>query len=219
FLPLDQWTYEEIVRDQIERPKSERMTRLVRKAVFMDDPLYEGTERMTLYVRGVELDLRNISRRPAAGDEWTLDMGFKMSLTQSVRYCSPFAGMRMALHLSAASRSTAPGRLEAIKVVPNPYIASSLFDSSPYKRSVMFTHLPLKATIRIYTISGNLVNVLRHGPGLEGSLGGAADRNSGQFSFDLTTRFGDQMASGIYYFLVHDSETREEFLGKFSIIQ
>jgi len=146
-------------------------------------------------------------------------MDFLNLLNQSVRYTSPFAGMRVALNLSPAEKSTAPGRLEMIKVVPNPYIASSLFDSGPNKRSIMFTNLPLRATIRIYTISGNLVNILRHAPGSEGSIGGVSDRNSGQFSFDMTTRFGDQMASGIYYFHVRDDETRDEFLGKFSIIQ
>ena len=219
FLPLDTWEYDEIVEDQIITEKQLRHTQLVDQAVFVDDPEFAGAERMTLYVRGVELDIRNISERPAAGDEWILDMGFKGSLTQVVTYTSPFAGMRVKLSLTAASKSTAPDRLEKIRVVPNPYIANSLFDSGPSRRAVMFTHLPLRATIRIYTISGNLVNLLNHGPGLEGSIGGSGDRNSGQFSYDLTTRFGDQLASGIYYFHVKDNETGEESLGKFSIIQ
>ena len=50
-------------------------------------------------------------------------------------------------------------------------------------------------------------------------MGSTGDRNSGQYSFDLTTRFGDQMASGIYYFHVRDLDTGEKHLGKFSIIQ
>ncbi len=219
FLPLDKLEHQEIVRDQIELAKSQRVTRLEPSAVFVPDPADPSLERMILYLRGVELDLRNISRRPEPGDEWTLDMGFVNRLTQSVRFTSPFAGMRLALLLTPATRSSAPGRLEKIKVVPNPYLASSLFDSSPHKRSIMFTHLPLRAVIRIYTVSGNLVNILHHGPGMEGSLGGANDRNSGLFSFDLTTRFGDRMASGIYYFHVQDEETGEKYLGKFSIIQ
>ncbi|MFC1614289.1 hypothetical protein ACFL5K_03235 [Gemmatimonadota bacterium] len=219
FLPLDLHTHQEIFEDQIMLPKEERVTRLEPNAVFVPDSANPGLERMAFYIRGVELDLRNISRRPEPGDQWILDMGFVTRLTQVVNYTSPFAGMRFALFLSPATRSSAPDRLENIKVVPNPYIASSLFDSSPYKRSIMFTHLPLKATIRIYTVSGNLVNILNHAPGLEGSLGGTTDRNSGQFSFDLTTRFGDRMASGIYYFHVRDDETGETSLGKFSIIQ
>ncbi len=106
-----------------------------------------------------------------------------------------------------------------MRVVPNPYIASSLFDSGPNKRAIMFTNLPLRANNPHLHDQRQPGNILQHGPGLEGSVGGAGDRNSGQFSFDLTTRFGDQMASGIYYFHVRDDETDEEFLGKFSIIQ
>jgi len=219
FLPLDRWTYQEIYEDQIIRPKAERQTSLVRQPVFAADPDHPGAERMSLYVRGAELASRNIRRRPQAGDEWVLNMDFLVQLNQTVRYTAPFAGMRLALHLSPAAKSTAPGRLEKIRVVPNPYIASSLFDSGPNKRTIMFTNLPLRATIRIYTVSGNLVNILRHGPGEEGSVGGTSDRNSGAYSFDLTTRFGDQMASGIYYFHVRDDDTGEEILGKFSIIQ
>ncbi|HUU29791.1 MAG TPA: hypothetical protein VM123_18470 [archaeon] len=219
FLPLDRFSYEELYQDQIERPRAKRSTRLVPQAVFVPDPENSGSERMSLYVRGVELHLQNIARRPQAGDEWTLDMAFITQLSQTLHYTSPFAGMRMALYLSPATKSTAGGRLNKVKVVPNPYIASSLFDSGPNKRSIMFTNLPLRATIRIYTVSGNLVNVLHHGPGEEGSLGGTGDRNSGQYSFDLSTRFGDQMASGIYYFHVRDDETGEVTLGKFSIIQ
>ena len=219
FLPLDRYSYEEIYEDQIERPALERMTSLLREAVYAPDPEIPETEWMSLYVRGVELRIRGIKVRPVAGDEWVLDMAFLSLYNQTVRYTSPFAGMRVSLNLTPAEKSTAPGRLEKIRVVPNPYIASSLFDSGPSKRSVMFSNLPLRATIRIYTVSGNLVNILKHGPGLEGSVGGVGDRNSGQFSFGLTTRFGDQMASGIYYFHVHDDETGEQFLGKFSIIQ
>ena len=219
FLPFDQFTYEEIYQDQIERPRDQRITRLSRTAVYARDPDIQNAERMSLYVRGVELAVRGITRRPEAGDQWTLEMAFIEYIGQTVHFTAPYAGMRVALDLTPATRATAPGRLNKIKVVPNPYIASSLFDSGANKRSIMFTNLPLRATIRIYTISGNLVNILRHGPGQEGSIGAVGDRNSGQFSFDLTTRFGDQMASGIYYFHVQDDDTGEKFLGKFSVIQ
>jgi hypothetical protein len=219
FLPLDNFPYEQIYGEQILAPETMPAARLVNQAVFVSDPDNPASEMMSLYVRGVELQLRNISQRPAAGDIWTLNMDYLMSSFQTQRFTSPFVGMKVALQLEPASRSTAPKRLEQIRVVPNPYIASSRFDTGPNRRSVMFTHLPLRAEIRIYTISGNLVSVLEHGPGEQGSVGGSGDRNSGQYSFDLTTRFGDQLASGIYYFHVRDLETGDKHLGKFSIIQ
>jgi len=219
FLPLDTHSYDEIFEDQILHRNTQWLTTLQSRPVFAPDPEFAGAERLSLYVRGVELQLRNITVRPAAGDQWRLNMDFLNSMYVANRYTAPFVGMRVALNLTPAQKATAPHRMDNIRVVPNPYLASSIFDSGPNKRAIMFTNLPLKATIRIYTISGNLVNILHHGPGLEGSVGGSSDRNSGQFSYDLTTRFGDQMASGIYYYHVRDDDTGEEFLGKFSIIQ
>lgn len=219
FLPLDRFSHDEIYDDQILHRSTQWLTSLVSRPAYYLDPEHAGAEMMSLYVRGVELQIRNILVRPVSGDEWRLNMDFLNSLSVTTRYTAPFAGMRVALNLTPAQKSNAPGRLDNIRVVPNPYIASSVYDPGPNKRAIMFTNLPLRATIRIYTISGNLVNLLRHAPGLDGSVGGVSDRNSGQFSFDLTTRFGDQMASGIYYFHVRDDETGEEFLGKFSIIQ
>ena len=219
FLPLDIFDYETIAEDQVETQREFRQTYLVDQAAYIADPDQAGAEMMALYVRGVELLVTGITTRPQAGDEWTLDMGFNNSQYQSVKFTSPFAGMRIKLQLSQATTNSSSGRLDQIKVVPNPYIASSLYDSGPNKRAIMFTHLPLRATIRIYTISGNLVNILEHGPGNEGSVGGTTDGNSGQFSFDLTNRFGDLLASGIYYFHVTDDDTGDEHLGKFSIIQ
>lgn len=219
FLPLEGFSYEDIYEDQILNRMTWSRTSLLPRPEFAPDPDYPGRERMSLYVRGVELQLRNIRVRPRPGDRWRLNMDFLNTLGRAGRYTSPYAGMRIALNLTPASKSTASRRLDGIKVVPNPYLASSMFDPGPNKRAIMFTNLPLRASIRIYTISGNLVHLLRHGPGLPGTVGASSDRNSGQFSFDLTTRFGDQMASGIYYFHVRDDDTGEEFLGKFSIIQ
>ena len=219
FLPLDDYTYEEIYDDQILTPEDVPATKLVNEAVYVEDQDNPGAEMMSLYVRGVELQFSNITARPGTGDIWLLKMDYAISSYSTVRYASPFAGMRVALKLEQATGNTEPDRLEKIKVVPNPYIASSLYDTGPNSRTIMFTHLPQRAEIRIYTISGNLVSVLEHGPGMEGSIGGSSDRNSGQFAFDLTTRFGDKMASGIYYFHVRDLDTGEKHLGKFSIIQ
>ncbi|GAF96390.1 unnamed protein product, partial [marine sediment metagenome] len=69
FLPLNKFDHQKIVEDQIVRTKSQRVTRLEPRAVFGLDPVDPNLERMILYVRGVELDIRNISRRPQPGDE------------------------------------------------------------------------------------------------------------------------------------------------------
>ncbi|MCK4297846.1 MAG: hypothetical protein KAX28_14470, partial [Candidatus Marinimicrobia bacterium] len=58
--------------------------------------------------------------------------------------------------------------LNKIAVVPNPYVAAASWEpprltaSGRGERRLYFIHLPCNATIRIYTMSGSLVNTLHH---------------------------------------------------------
>jgi len=49
-----------------------------------------------------------------------------------------------------------------VKVVPNPYIVFNSWEKSSEQRYVRFTHLPNECTIRIFTLAGDLVKVIRH---------------------------------------------------------
>jgi len=125
--------------------------------------------------------------------------------------------------------------LSKVKVVPNPYMASSFLDLSPNSRRIEFVNLPDKCTIRIYTLSGNLVNVLNHigsnrqGWGnytdwdrinaqtLEPAVYKGYDNHSGTEPWNLRNRFGQTVASGLYFFHVTD-QRGETYTGKFYII-
>jgi len=48
-----------------------------------------------------------------------------------------------------------------INIVPNPYYASSAYESGPVDNKVKITNLPPKATISIYTLSGTLVRRIK----------------------------------------------------------
>jgi hypothetical protein len=52
--------------------------------------------------------------------------------------------------------------LDQVQVVPNPYIVSHLGQSSTDNAKLFFTRLPPRATIEIYTISGDLVKTIEH---------------------------------------------------------
>ncbi|MFH1051653.1 MAG: hypothetical protein V1779_12095 [bacterium] len=52
--------------------------------------------------------------------------------------------------------------LDQIGVVPNPYYITHEGQSSPYDAKIYFTRLPKRATIDIYTITGDLVRTLEH---------------------------------------------------------
>jgi hypothetical protein len=96
--------------------------------------------------------------------------------------------------------------LAQIRVVPNPYLANAIWDFSQDNQRVEFINLPPVATIRIYTISGNLVRVIEHTNG------------SGTEAWDLRTRFNLKAASGTYYWHVTTPEGRTQ-MGLLSIIQ
>ena len=146
-------------------------------------------------------------------------MDFLREINQTVRYTAPFAGMRIALHLNPAERSTAPGRLEKIKVVPNPYIASSIFDSGPNKRSIMFTNLPQFCTIKIITVSGVLVRELHAPEDCLTTFSGMGQSNNGVLHWDMLTEEGLEIAAGMYIYHVKDDDSGEEKLGKFGVIK
>jgi len=107
--------------------------------------------------------------------------------------------------------------LNLIAVVPNPYVAAASWErkqtasagvGSRGERRIDFIHLPQKATIRIYTIRGDLVDVIEHASSIDNSTS----------SWDLRTKEGLDLAFGIYVYHVESPELGEK-IGKFAIIK
>ncbi len=217
FLPLDTHDYEDIIWQSLQvHPKHSRSYRLQPRAVYAPDPEGpQGSEQMALYLRGVELRLTAIRTRPKAGDLWLVRCEFNNPAREAASFVP---GQQAVFRFRRAEARPELERIERVRVVPNPYLVSSPLDSGPEEKTVMFVGLPRECTIRVYTISGVLVNVLEHGPGVAESSFGAFDPGSGARRFDLRNRFGAELASGTYYFHVESRVTGEKFLGKFSII-
>jgi hypothetical protein len=104
--------------------------------------------------------------------------------------------------------------LDNIKVVPNPYVASARwevknpFDSGRGPRSLHFTHLPAKCTIRIFTVSGELVKTIEH----------EEPFNDGTADWDMLTRDNLGISYGVYIYHV-DAPGIGEKIGKFAVIK
>jgi len=107
-----------------------------------------------------------------------------------------------------------------VKVVPNPYIVFNPWEKTTDQRFVRFTHLPNECTIRIYTVAGDLVRVIKH-----------KDTNTqpldqgGTETWDFTNQSpgsagtaisGQLIASGIYVY--HVQSPVGEAVGKFAVI-
>ena len=147
----------------------------------------------------------------------------------------PWPGDKWKIDVAAMSMEPEDADLTKIKAVPNPYMASSFLDLSINNRRIDFVNLPDKCTIRIYTLSGNLVNVLNHiGASRQGwgnytnwddinaqsgepAVYTGYDNHSGTEPWNLRNRFGQTVASGLYFFHVTD-QRGETHTGKFYIV-
>ncbi len=102
-----------------------------------------------------------------------------------------------------------------IKVVPNPYVASNSMEpavSNPLlnqRRRLMFTHIPAQCTIKIFTVSGILVDEI--------DVNNQPD--NGMVHWDLTTKEGLEIAAGMYIYYVKSTATGDEKIGKFAVIK
>jgi hypothetical protein len=90
-------------------------------------------------------------------------------------------------------------------VVPNPYRASETWNPAG-SHELHFINLPTRATIRIYTLAGDLVRELDH-----------ADTIRDYEAWDLTNDAGRDVASGIYVYRVEADGF--SFQGRFVVIR
>ncbi len=94
--------------------------------------------------------------------------------------------------------------LNDIKVVPNPYYLFSGFDNSVFNRNLKFTNLPEKCTIRIFSISGDIVAKVEK------------DDSETETTWDMLNTNGVPIASGIYVYVV-EAEGFGQKIGKMAI--
>jgi hypothetical protein len=101
---------------------------------------------------------------------------------------------------------------DAVSVVPNPYRGSAAWDLIPSDRDptgskIAFRNLPAGSTVRIYTLAGDLVK--------EEAFAG--EDGSGTFFWNMLTRNGQNVTSGVYLYSVqHPGGTCR---GRFVIIR
>jgi len=97
-----------------------------------------------------------------------------------------------------------PRPLSDVKVAPNPYKGTSLFEAR-YEDKIRFLNLPPTCKISIYTMTGDLVDVIIHDDGSDSEL------------WDLISRNEQSVVSGLYLYVV---ETKtDKYIGKFVIIR
>lgn len=114
--------------------------------------------------------------------------------------------------------------LRRIKVVPNPYIGSEMWnnpipsDANPWQHRLQFVNLPNDATIKIFTLDGDFVDEITSGEGARKGGAFTGTSSSSVAEWDLITRNNQEAAPGIYIYVV-DSPSLGQKIGKFVIVR
>jgi hypothetical protein len=123
---------------------------------------------------------------------------------------------------------------DKVIVFPNPYRVEARWDQGQKVRNhyLWFANLPARATLKIFTLSGDLVyetdfdGATYHGASARGVYNPSTDQDidpptlSGRtFGWDMITRGGQAAATGLYIFAVEDKATGDRQRGKFLIVK
>ena len=73
----------------------------------------------------------------------------------------------------------------------------------------MFTHVPARCTIKIFSVSGVFIDEVN----IEN------DMDDGIAYWDLLTKDGLEVAAGVYIWHIKAEDTNDEKLGKFAVIK
>jgi hypothetical protein len=110
-------------------------------------------------------------------------------------------------------KAKAQSDMDKIAVVPNPYTGAASWEPLSNtvgrgERRIYFIHLPNECTIRIYTLSGKLVQTIEHNSTI----------SDGQEAWNLVSKDGMDIAYGVYVYHV-DAPGVGEKIDKFAIIK
>lgn len=115
--------------------------------------------------------------------------------------------------------------LSRVKVVPNPYIGSAIWNNPqpsedfPWEHRLQFINLPADATVKIYTLDLDFVAEVKAGQTAQKIEGGIAVTGAKSVAeWDLVTRNFQEAAPGIYIYVV-ESPSAGKKTGKFVIIR
>ena len=160
--------------------------------IFMEDPS-DGVENY-----------------PLPGDELLISFERPFWSTDTIRFTT---------HAPDTVNSSAHNNvMENIKVVPNPYVGTNKMEEAIFntkynqRRKLIFTHLPMRCTIHIFTVSGVLVDRIQVNNSID----------NGQTEWDLLTNEGLEIAAGMYIYHVQSDIPGlegQEKMGKFAVIK
>lgn len=96
--------------------------------------------------------------------------------------------------------------IDKIRVVPDPYIVSNVWETNQFGKKLMFTHLPNECKISIFTVAGDHIADIDH------------NNNNGYEYWDMRTSNDQYIAYGMYVYVVSVPNGQKK-IGKFLVIK
>jgi hypothetical protein len=170
------------------------------------------------YING-HFFLMQLAALPAAGTVWNVRFyaGNVTGIAAQANYAFVPAirppavpGLRASLAFQGTqlhASITTDSMLARIHTVPDPFYVQSGYETAVDSLQLKFVHLPAQAIVRIYSTSGILVAMLLHNDATGG----------GELTWDLQSRTGRRVASGVYFYQVETPDKRSK-LGRFTVV-
>jgi hypothetical protein len=150
-------------------------------------------------------------------EPWIPQKGEMIHLTQSTQFTSRdeytftvVSGVNTAVE----DTELASANMDNIRVVPNPYRVTHLAEPRPTAarpqqlRQLHFTNLPARCTIRVFTVSGRLVQTLNVNNSID----------NGTYVWDMLTKDNLELSYGVYIYYV-DAPGVGSTTGKFAVMK
>ena len=161
--------------------------------------------RATAFI--IDFQLATESSYPAPGSVYQVDWNRPFHESDTIRF-SVTADDNL-------DRSAIASEMDNIKVVPNPYVMTNMMESAvanPFlnqRRRLMFTHVPSDCIIKIFTVSGVMVDEILV----------SNEPENGIIHWDMLTRENLEIAAGMYIYHIEAHETGDQKIGKFAVIK
>ncbi|MGH7645188.1 MAG: T9SS type A sorting domain-containing protein, partial [Gemmatimonadales bacterium] len=102
---------------------------------------------------------------------------------------------------------TTQAQLDRVHTLPDPYYITNSLEQTLNSKILKFVNMPSRAIVRIYSVSGVLVQVLT----LDDNAGG------GELTWNLRNRNNQFVASGVYFYHVETPDGKTK-VGRFTIV-
>jgi len=169
-----------------------------------------------IYLNGAWFMFR-MSSLPAAATVWHM-RAYSGAVTHAVgsygflpaRRPPAVPGLRMRISYAGTTLDpsvTTDSLLANIHTVPDPYYVTNELEITTSTKVLRFVNLPSQAIIRIYSVSGILVNIITHNDATGG----------GEQVWNLRNRNNQFVASGVYFYHVETPDGRTK-IGRFTVV-